>query len=141
MEQISVFFNLESLEVVKLYLFGNVSYLDLLLVLMLVDIVTGVFKAIKNKDLRSRSALFGYARKIAIFAIIIVANIVDTILDLNGMVATATVLFYMANEILSIVENSAHIGLKVPPVIMEKLRGFNQHGPEEQTKSEESEEK
>ncbi|MCM2674108.1 phage holin family protein [Alkalicoccobacillus plakortidis] len=141
METISVFFNLESLEVAKFYLFGPVKFLDLLVVLMLVDVLTGIFKAIKNKDLRSRSALFGYARKIAIFAIIIVANIVDRILDLNGMVATATVLFYMANEILSITENAAHIGLKVPPVIMEKLRGFNQHGPEEQPKSEESEEK
>ena len=106
MEQISVFFNLESLEVVKLYLFGEVNYLNLLVILMLVDIVTGIMKAIKNKDLRSRSALFGYARKIAVFAIIIVANIIDVILDLNGMVATATVLFYMANEILSIIKIS-----------------------------------
>ncbi|MDQ0208870.1 phage holin family protein [Alkalicoccobacillus murimartini] len=144
MEQISVFFNLESLEVAKLYLFGEVSYLNLLVLLMLVDIVTGILKAIKNKDLRSRSALFGYARKIAIFAIIIVANvvdIVDTILDLNGMVATATVLFYMANQILSITENAAHIGLKVTPMIQEKLRGFDKYGPEEEPKSEESEEK
>lgn len=140
METISVFFNLESLEVARLYLFGPVKFLDLLVVLMLTDVVTGILKAIKNKDLRSRSALFGYARKIAIFAIIIVANIVDRILDLNGMVATATVLFYMANEILSITENAAHIGLKVPPVIQEKLRGFDKHGPEEdQTQSEESE--
>ncbi|MCM2675562.1 phage holin family protein [Alkalicoccobacillus plakortidis] len=142
MEQISVFFNLESLEVVKLYLFGEVSYLNLLVILMLVDIVTGIMKAIKNKDLRSRSALFGYARKIAVFAIIIVANVIDVILDLNGMVATATVLFYMANEILSITENAVHIGLKVPPMIQEKLRGFDKHGPEEdQPKSEESEER
>lgn len=141
MEHISLYLNMESLEVAKLYLFGEVDYLSALVVLMLLDIITGVMKAIKNKDLRSRSALFGYARKIAVFAIIIVANIIDIILDLNGMVAKATVLFYMANEILSIIENAAHIGLKVPPVIQEKLRGFDQHGPEEQTKSGESEEK
>ncbi|MGN7311442.1 phage holin family protein [Alkalicoccobacillus gibsonii] len=141
MEQISFYLNWESLEVARLYLFGPVKFLDLLVILMLTDVVTGILKAIKNKDLRSRSALFGYARKIAIFAIIIVANIVDRILDLNGMVATATVLFYMANEILSITENAAHIGLKVPPVIQEKLRGFDKHGPEEQTQSGESEEK
>ncbi|WP_078392068.1 phage holin family protein [Shouchella patagoniensis] len=137
MENISLFFNLESLEVAKLYLFGNVKWLDLLIVLMLVDVITGILKAIKEKDLRSRSALFGYARKIAIFGIIIVANIVDRILDLNGMVATATVLFYMANEILSITENAAKIGLKVPPVIKEKLRGFDRQGPEENQKESE----
>ncbi|MFK3938952.1 holin family protein [Alkalihalobacillus sp. NPDC078783] len=140
MEQISLFFNLESLEVARMYLFGPVKFLDLLVILMVVDIITGIMKAIKQKDLRSRSALFGYARKIAMFGIIIVANIIDRILDLNGMVATATVLFYMANEILSITENAAHIGLKVPPMIQEKLRGFDQHGPEEEkTQSKESE--
>lgn len=66
MEQISLFFNLESLEVARMYLFGPVKFLDLLIILMVVDIVTGIMKAIKQKDLRSRSALFGYARKIAI---------------------------------------------------------------------------
>ncbi|MBU8597262.1 phage holin family protein [Alkalihalobacillus clausii] len=136
MESISIFFNLETLEVAKLYLFGPVKFLDLLILLMVVDIITGIFKAWKLKDLRSRNALFGYARKIAIFGIIIVANIVDRILDLNGMVATATVLFYMANEVLSIVENAGKFGLKIPPIILEKLRGFNEHGPENKKESE-----
>ncbi|GIN17471.1 hypothetical protein J32TS2_28270 [Shouchella clausii] len=136
MEQISFFLNFQNLEVAKLYLFGPVKFLDLLIVLMVIDIITGVMKAVKLKDLRSRSALFGYARKIAIFGIIIVANIVDRILDLNGMVATTTVLFYIANEALSIVENAGRIGLKVPPVIMEKLRGFDEHGPENKKESE-----
>lgn len=128
MEQISFFLNFQNLEVAKLYLFGPVKFLDLLIVLMVIDIITGVMKAVKLKDLRSRSALFGYARKIAIFGIIIVANIVDRILDLNGMVATTTVLFYMANEVLSIVENAGKFGLKIPPIILEKLRDFDEHG-------------
>ena len=137
MEHISLFFNLETLEVARLYLFGNVKWLDLLVILMLVDVVTGILKAWKDKDLRSRNAMFGYARKIAVFGIIIVANIVDRILDLNGMVATATVLFYMANEILSITENAAKLGLKVPPVIQEKLRGFDRKGPLEHERGDE----
>lgn len=124
MEQFTLFFNMETLEVARLYLFGNVKWLDMLLVLMALDIATGILKAITIKDVRSRSALYGYARKIAILGIIIVANIVDRILDLNGMVATATVLFYMANEGLSIIENAGKIGLPVPQIILDKLQGF-----------------
>jgi toxin secretion/phage lysis holin len=135
-ESISIFFNLETLEVAKLYLFGPVKFLDLLILLMVVDVITGIFKAWKLKDLRSRNALFGYARKIAIFGIIIVANIVDRILDLNGMVATATVLFYMVNEVLSIVENAGKIGLPVPQIILDKLQGFNEQGTENKKESE-----
>ncbi|WZY01859.1 phage holin family protein [Bacillus sp. FSL W7-1360] len=109
-----------------MYLFGGVKFLDLLVVLMLVDIVTGIFKAIKNKNLRSATAWIGYARKIAVFGIIIVASVADRMLDLNGMVVTATVLFYIANEALSITENAAQIGLKVPEIITDKLKNLDE---------------
>lgn len=114
-------FNKENLELMSIYLFGGVQFLDLLMLLMGCDIITGILKAIKEKRLRSRNALFGYARKIGVFAIIIVANVIDIILNLNGFVAGATVLFYIANEALSIVENLAQLGVKVPSVIVDKL--------------------
>jgi len=92
---------------VQLYLFGGVKFLDLLAILMLADIITGVLRAVKEKRLRSRKALFGYARKIGVFVAIILANIVDQVLNLGGAITVATVLFYIANEGLSIVENLA----------------------------------
>ncbi|MBM7605972.1 toxin secretion/phage lysis holin [Metabacillus crassostreae] len=110
-----------SLEIVQVYLFGGVKFLDLLAVLMGLDIITGVLKAIKNKKLRSRTAWFGYARKIGVFGAIIAANIIDVVLNLGGAIAYATVLFYIANEGLSVVENLAEIGVKVPTVILNKL--------------------
>jgi len=111
-----------TLEIVKIYLFGAVKFLDLLLIAMLIDIITGVLRAWKEKHLRSRNALFGYARKIGIFGIIIAANIIDKILGLNGAVAYATVIFYIANELLSILENCAQLGLKVPAILADKLQ-------------------
>ncbi|MCM3736460.1 phage holin family protein [Bacillus cytotoxicus] len=116
-----MFTNFDNLQIVHAYLFGNVKFLDLLIVLMLVDIVTGIIRATKENRLRSRSALFGYARKIGVFGIIILANIIDIILSLKGAVAFATVLFYIANEGLSIIENLVQIGVKVPSVIADKL--------------------
>ncbi|WP_422124790.1 holin family protein [Planococcus sp. X10-3] len=105
-----------------MYLFGPVKFLDFLMLLMAIDIVTGIFKAIKNGNLWSRKSLFGYSRKILIFGVIIVANIIDQILGLNGAITYATVVFYIANEVLSITENLAEIGVLVPKEIAEKLK-------------------
>jgi toxin secretion/phage lysis holin len=116
-----MFITLDSLNVVQAYLFGEVKFLDLLVLLMGIDIVTGIIKAWKNKKLRSRTGWFGYVRKIGIFGAIIAANIIDIILDLNGAIAYSTVLFYIVNEILSVVENLAEMGVKVPKVLTDKL--------------------
>lgn len=116
--------NLEHLEIVRFYLFGEVKFLHLLLLLMGLDIITGVFKAIKNENLWSRKSLFGYARKILVLVVIILANVIDQILGLQGAVTYATVLFYIANEGLSIIENLAVVGVLVPKGIAEKLNSI-----------------
>ncbi|WP_200411369.1 phage holin family protein [Virgibacillus salexigens] len=118
--------NLEHLEAARMYLFGDVKFLHLLLLLMALDILTGVFKAWKNGNLWSRKSLFGYARKVLILVVIILANVVDQILGLNGAVTYATVLFYLANEGLSILENLAAVGVIVPPGLADKLKAIDE---------------
>ncbi len=88
---------------------------------MAIDIVTGVMKAIANHNLWSRKSLFGYARKLLVFCIIILSNIIDQIVNMNGALVTATIFFYIANEGFSIFENSVQLGLPVPNEIKEKL--------------------
>ncbi|WEY97121.1 phage holin family protein [Bacillus subtilis] len=121
MEETTVFINFETLDLARIYLFGGVKYLDLLLVLSIIDVITGVIKAWKFKKLRSRSSWFGYVRKMLSFLVVIVANIIDTILNLNGVLTFGTVLFYIANEGLSITENLAQIGVKIPATITDRL--------------------
>src|SRR5699024_2492604 len=113
--------DLEQLEVASLYLFGDIKFLDLLLLMMVIDIFSGWTKALFNKNLWSRKTLFGLARKIVILTVIIVANVIDQILDMNGIVAGATLLFYIVNEGLSILENLAQIGVPIPKFIVDKL--------------------
>lgn len=120
--------NLEHLETARFFLFGDVKFLHLLILLMALDIITGVFKAIRNKNLWSRRSLFGYARKVLVLVVIILANVIDQILDLQGAVAYATVLFYIANEGLSILENLAQVGVLVPNSIAEKLQSIESSG-------------
>ncbi len=114
--------SLEHLEVAHLYLFGGVKFLHLLLILMALDIITGIVKAIDTGNLWSRKSLFGYARKILVLIVIITANIIDQVLNLGGTLTFATVLFYIANEGLSIFEHMAQFGVLVPTNLAEKLK-------------------
>ncbi|PSL97617.1 holin, partial [Bacillus subtilis] len=113
-------------------------YLDLMLVLNIIDILTGVVKAWKFKELRSRSAWFGYVRKMLSFLVVIVANIVDTILNLNGVLTFGTVLFYIANEGLSITENLAQIGVKIPAAITDRLHVIENDNEQTKEKDEQA---
>ncbi|MDF0186122.1 phage holin family protein, partial [Staphylococcus pseudintermedius] len=92
-----------------------------LMLLMALDVITGLAKAVKNKKLWSRKSMFGYARKMLIFCIVILANIIDQILNANGGIVMMTLFFYITNEGLSIVENCAEMGVLIPKQIAEKL--------------------
>jgi len=115
-------FDLQQLDIVHMYLFGGVKFLHFLLILMALDIITGIFKAYKNENLWSRKSLFGYARKMLVLVMVIMANIIDQILGMGGAITYATVLFYIVNEALSIMENMAELGVIVPAGLAQKLK-------------------
>lgn len=118
---------IESLKTFQEFFYsGDMKFLYFLMILMCVDIVTGFAKAIKNQNLWSKKSLRGTAKKILIFCIIILANIIDMILNLNGALLTMTVLYYIAHEGLSIVENCAEMDVLVPEQIKEKLKVIDQ---------------
>lgn len=54
-------------------------------------------------------------KKVCIFVLVGIANIVDTQVLMNGSaIRTAVIFFYLSNEGLSVLENSAVIGLPIP---------------------------
>ncbi len=64
----------------------------------------------------------GIAKKVCIFVLVGIANIIDTQILQNGAaIRTAVVFFYLANEGLSCLENAAVIGLPVPEKLKEML--------------------
>lgn len=104
---------------------GDMNLITILFILMIIDIITGIGKAVKNKNLWSRKSLLGFARKILVFLIITVANLLDLLMNMNGTVVLATVTFYILNEVLSITENSAQIGIPLPDKLMEVIEVMN----------------
>ena len=109
-------------DIFKTYIFsGELRLLYFLGIMMVIDIILGLSKAYVNKNLWSRKSMFGYARKIYIFLVIILANILDALMHFNGVMVYITIIFYITNELLSIFENLGQIGVPLPPKLKEVL--------------------
>lgn len=97
------------------FLFGGwSSLLSILLAFVVIDYLSGVVAAGKEGKLSSEVGLWGIARKVAIFAVVAVAHLIDTALGDAHLFRDAAIFFYLANEVLSIIENAGRIGVPVP---------------------------
>ena len=104
---------------------GDMNLITILATLMVIDIITGLGKAVKNKNLWSRKSLLGFARKIFVFLIITVANLLDLFMGIKGALVLATVTFYILNEVLSITENAGQLGIPLPEKLLEVISVVN----------------
>jgi toxin secretion/phage lysis holin len=92
--------------------------LTFLLVVMAVDYVTGVTAAIRDgSGLSSQIGYAGLLKKGMMLLVVLLAHRVDVLLQTDVVMGGATY-FYIANEMLSIIENSGRMGLPFPPVLI-----------------------
>jgi len=109
------------------FLFGGWSaLLNILLAFVIIDYVTGVGAAAKEGKLNSTIGGWGIAKKVSIFAIVAVAHLVDSALGDAHLFRDAAIFFYLANELLSLLENAGRLGAPVPPGLqkaVEVLKG------------------
>lgn len=96
-----------------------------LAVFVVVDYITGIMCAIADKKLSSAVGFKGICRKVLIFMLVGIANILDVqVIGTGSVLRTAVIFFYISNEGVSLVENAAHLGLPVPEklkVVLEQL--------------------
>lgn len=109
------------------FMYGEVTGLFwVLIAFMALDYITGVVVAIIEKRLSSEVGFRGLAKKFLILVFVAVGHIADTyILGGTPAAMSAVMLFYIANEGISIIENAAALGLPVPKKltsIMEQIR-------------------
>ncbi|MDI3311580.1 phage holin family protein [Thermoanaerobacterium thermosaccharolyticum] len=115
------------------YLFGGWSaLLGILLAFVIFDYITGVIAAGIEGKLSSNVGLKGIAKKVAIFVIVAVANLVDRALGNAHIFRDATIFFYLANELLSIIENVGRSGVPIPEVIKKAVAVLQGKGGIEQ---------
>ena len=97
------------------FLGGNDGLLIALVVFAVADYITGVMCAVSDKKLNSQVGFKGICRKVLIFVLVGIGNLVDVyVLGQGGVLRTAVIFFYLSNEGVSLLENAAHIGLPVP---------------------------
>lgn len=109
------------------FMYGEVTGLFwALIAFMALDYITGVIVAVIEKRLSSEVGFRGLAKKFLILVFVAVGHIADTyILGGTPAAMSAVMLFYMANEGISIIENAAALGLPVPKKltnIMEQIK-------------------
>lgn len=102
---------------------GFDGFLYALIAFVVIDYITGVMCAIADKSLSSEVGFKGICRKVLIFILVGIGNIIDVyVLGDAGVLRTAVIFFYLSNEGVSLLENSAHLGLPVPDKLKEVLQ-------------------
>lgn len=95
--------------------------LQILITVIVLDYVTGVFKAIYNKKINSSVGLKGIIKKLGYLIVVAVAVILDKIAGNTGAIRTLVIYFFVANEGISILENWGGMGLPMPQKIFDVL--------------------
>ena len=132
------------LSLVLSYLFGGWSALLIALIFFAVfDYVTGILAAGYKGELNSRIGLYGIARKVLIFGVVAVAGIVDHVIaeelgnafaigDFELSVASASILFYLVNEFISISATLGKLNVPVPKVLKKAISMFKEKSYEDE---------
>ncbi|WP_138373892.1 MULTISPECIES: phage holin family protein [Oscillospiraceae] len=118
------------------YLGGCDGLLLALVAFSAADYLTGVMCAVSDRKLSSNVGFKGICRKVLIFLLVGIANILDVhVIGTGSVLRTAVIFFYISNEGVSLLENAAHLGLPVPEKIKAVLEQL--HDRAEKTETEE----
>ena len=116
------------------FLGGCDGLLVALVVFAAVDYITGAMRAVADNKLSSGVGFKGICRKVLIFLLVGIANILDVqVIGTGSVLRTAVIFFYISNEGVSLLENAAHLGLPIPEqmkAVLEQLHDRAEKGDE-----------
>lgn len=111
------------------YFFGGIDNLLItLLIIMFIDYLTGICKAVINKKVNSIVGVRGIVKKFGYLLIVALAVLIDKIIGDTSAIRILVIYFFIANEGISILENWALMGLPLPnklKQIFEQLKEEN----------------
>lgn len=113
------------------FLGGCDGLLFALVVFVVMDYVTGVMCAAADRKLSSEVGFKGICRKVLIFMMVGIANVLDVLIIGSGSVLrTAVIFFYLSNEGVSLLENAGHLGLPIPEKLKAVLEQLHRQSEE-----------
>ena len=119
------------------YLGGCDGLLLALVAFSAADYLTGVMCAVSDRKLSSNVGFKGICRKVLIFLLVGIANILDVhVIGTGSVLRTAVIFFYISNEGVSLLENAAHLGLPVPEKMKEILEQLHDRAETENSNQE-----
>lgn len=105
-----------------------------LIAFVVIDYITGVMCAIISRELSSAVGFKGIFRKVLIFLLVGIANIIDVqVIGTGAVLRTAVIFFYISNEGVSLLENAGHLGLPIPEkirTVLDQLHDRAENGKE-----------
>lgn len=114
------------------FLGGCDGLLYALLAFVIIDYITGVMCAVIDRKLSSEVGFKGIFKKVLIFLLVGVANILDVqVVGTGSVLRTAVIFFYISNEGVSLLENAAHLGLPIPQKVKTVLEQLHERSESE----------
>ena len=111
------------------YLLGGFDVaLQSLLIVMVVDYLTGIASAIYNKELSSKIGLKGIIKKFSYLCVVALSVVIDNLTGQSGLIRTLVIYFFVANDGLSIIENMAEMNVKLPEKLIDALEQIKKKG-------------
>src|SRR5690625_1494687 len=108
------------------FLWGGWSALLQTLVLFIVlDYVLAVLVAATHGKLSSKIGFKGIAKKVSILVLVAVAHQIDAILGDGSLIMDAVIFFYIANELISILETVSKTNLPIPSILKKAVETLN----------------
>lgn len=89
-------------------------FLGSLLIMMILDIVLGIIRAVQDRRLSSDVSGRGMRRKATMLVLVMVGLVLGRVANAEG-IGEAIALFFMVSELLSIIENAGLLGVPIPP--------------------------
>ena len=111
------------------FLGGADGFIYALIAFVVIHYITGVLCAIADKSLSSEVGFKGICRKVLIFVLVGIGNIIDVyVLGDSSVLRTAVIFFYLSNEGVSLLENASRLGLPIPDKLKEVLSQLHDKG-------------
>lgn len=106
---------------------GQDDAMNVLLILMTVDYLSGVIKAFITCTANSKAGVIGILKKVMIILVIVLAYQLDILFDGKLAIKTLAVGVFISNEGLSILENASICGIPIPEKLKKVLTQYQEY--------------
>ena len=112
-----------------IYLMGGFDIaLQSLIIVIVIDYLTGIASAIYNKELSSKVGFKGIIKKFCYLLVVALSVVIDNLTGQSGIIRSLVIYFFVANDGISIIENMAEMNVKLPKKLIDSLEQIKKKG-------------